>query len=157
MLALAGGGIYYVKHRNTPSNTGDGINYGPPTSQEKQDAENNKKTIDQRVSQQNSASSPAKKTVTPIIVSYGQAAGYVKVSARVPGILENSGKCTLTLKMGGESVSQSKDATPNVSEMSCGFISIARSKLSAGTWTATVSYSSSRAKGVSEPQDIDVN
>lgn len=96
------------------------------------------------------------KPVTPVIASWGQGSGTVEVSARVPEIIESSGTCTLTLKKDSKVVTQEKKATPNVSEMSCGFISVPRSKLSSGAWSAEVSYKSSKAEGNSEPKNIEV-
>lgn len=150
------GGFYYLKHKNNDNTAGSGINYGPPTQAEKKDSEDNKKTIDERENQSTNASSSKFKAVTPVIASYGQTNTAVEVSARVPGVLEESGTCTLTLAKGSVKVVGSRTASPNVSEMSCGFISIARSKLSAGNWSATVSYSSSKARGTSSPVNIEV-
>lgn len=157
LLAGAAGGFYYLNHKNdNVGNSGGDINYGPPTQTEKQDAENHKKQIDQQEAAAQKSSDSSYKKVTPVIISSGQVGDYVKVSARVPGVIENSGTCTLTMTMDGTRVSQSKEAAPNVSEMSCGFISIARSKLSSGNWSATVSYSSTKASGSSEAVVIGV-
>jgi hypothetical protein len=40
--------------------------------------------------------------------------------------------------------------------MSCGFIGIKRSQLSAGNWTATITDKSKAAAGVSSPQTVKV-
>jgi hypothetical protein len=57
---------------------------------------------------------------------------------------------------GSVKVTGSRAATPNVSDMSCGFIGIKRSQLSAGNWTATITYKSKTAAGVSSPQTVKV-
>lgn len=158
ILAVAAAGVYYVKHKHNTDNTpsSGGINYGPPTNAEKQESADAKKAIDERQAKIDSQPQTSSKKVVPLIVSYGQDGNVVKVSARVPGIFEESGTCTLTLSKDGVNVTQSKAATQNVSEMSCGFISIERSKLSSGTWSATVTYSSKDAGGTSSPTSIKV-
>lgn len=161
ILVLAGlsfgGYTYYKNHQNNKPD--DGINYNPPTKQEKKETEDFKKKLidEQNAKNQNTKTdSSGKKVVTPQIVSYGQTNTAVEVSARVPGIFEDSGTCTLTLTKGSVTVTQNKQASPNVSEMSCGFISISRSKLSSGSWSAKVTYTSSKAHGASEPKVIAV-
>lgn len=160
LLALSGGALAYIKNRgnkNSDTTTTDAnINYSPPTDQEKKDAEDNKKIIDERESQRTSSEKSSHKTVKPVIVSYGQVNDAVKVSARVPGVFEGDGTCTLTLTKNGVKVSQNKNASQNVSEMSCGFISISRSKLTAGDWSATVSYKSSKTSGTSASVVVEV-
>lgn len=161
-LALlgAGAGAYYFKNKDNKQATSpssDGVNYNPPTEQEKKEAEENKKSIDEREEQANSQSDPSyPKKVTPVIVSYGQVNNDIKVSSRVPGIFESSGTCTLTLSKAALKVTQTKTAVQNVSEMSCGAITVSRNKLSAGIWTAQVSYSSSKASGESQTVKVEV-
>ncbi|HEX5798189.1 MAG TPA: hypothetical protein VFX79_02435 [Candidatus Saccharimonadales bacterium] len=166
-LALLGGGVaaYYYRYvdkdkaETADTTHNDNINYSPPTEQEKKETEEHKKSLaeDKAPTNNPTGNSPStKKSVTPVIVSYGQASGNVEVSARVPGVIESNGTCKLTLTKGSDSVSQSKKATPNASDTSCGFISIPRSKLSSGSWSAKVSYSSSKAEGVSAAKTIKV-
>ncbi len=158
LLIAAGGGIYYFKHRtdNQPQVdpvTGGAINYGPPTKQDTADIDNE---INSDQSAQDQYTKPKGKTVSPMIVSSGQTKSGVEVSARVPGINEDGGTCTLTLSKGSDKVSSSKKATPNVSEVSCGFITISNSKLSPGNWSATVSYLSDSYSGVSDNVTVTV-
>lgn len=159
ILILAGGGIfYYFKHKsNTKAQidpvTGGAINYGPPTKQDTADI-NNEISSDQQA--QDKYTRPKGKLVTPMIVSYGQTKDGVEVSARVPGIVEDGGTCTLTLSMGSEKVTASKKAVSNVSEVSCGFITISNSKLSPGNWSAAVSYLSDKYRGNSDNVTVEV-
>jgi hypothetical protein len=74
----------------------------------------------------------------------------------VPGIYEEGGTCTLILTKGSQRATGTSKSIKNVSETSCGFIKISRSRLAAGSWTATVSYGSAVAKGISQPQTIEV-
>lgn len=157
LLAAAGGAFYYSKHKNNTRDidptTGDGINYGPPT---KQDTANIDSEIKSDQDAQSTYNKPKGKAVTPLIVSYGQTKEAVEVSARIPGIVEDGGTCTLTLTMGSDKVSGSKKAVSNVSEVSCGFISISNSELSPGDWSATVSYLSDKYSGVSDNMTVKV-
>lgn len=135
----------------------DFINLNPPTDEEKQAGDKQKASLEDQ-SRQNSESSQESgiKTVTPIITSWGQADGKVQVAARVPKVLEDGGTCTLTMVRAGKSVSATRKGVSNVSEVSCGYISIPSTKLSSGTWSASVSYSSPVAKGTSKTISINI-
>lgn len=149
-------GILYSQNRRNKTdnpvgtNEAEGINLNPPAEADKKEAENHKEQL-----ANSSANTPtANEKVTPIITSWGQTNGKVEVAARVPGILEEGGLCTLTLKRGGETRTGSSNAMANVSEVSCGFIGIPRSSLTAGEWSATVTYSSPQNSGTSEAKKI---
>lgn len=133
--------------------TGGEINYGPPTLQEIEEAEKHKEDIASFSIKDNS---PTNANVKPVIVSYGQNKESFEVSARVPGILEDSGNCTLKLTSSNHEASGKNKAVPNVTEMSCGFISIPLSKISKGTWTAVVTYMSKNSVGSSNLVDVQV-
>jgi hypothetical protein len=83
-------------------------------------------------------------------------ASAVYVSGYLEGVVEDDGTCTLTLTKDGQSVSATKPGTSNVTNTSCGQLTIAGSELSTGVWTATVSYSSSASSGSSEPVQVEV-
>lgn len=167
LLIIVGAGLFYFYHakndakdktssvNGVPATSTDGINYQPATDSEKSDSENSKAAAEEQSKNDSSQTSGMKK-VTPVVTYSGIYQGNVEVSSYVPGVLENSGKCTLTLTMGSKKVSQSKDASPNVSDMSCGLIKISESKLSSGSWTGIVSYSSSKASGSSDKFNIDI-
>lgn len=172
LLAIVAGAAVYAYSYSNSNNTSDkpakhkssgspqpdsskDVNLNPPTNQDKTDAEKHKDEIANPPATSAPPSSQPKK-VTPIITSWGQSNGNVEVAARVPGIFENGGNCTLTLQKGSQKVTGSKTGKENVSEVSCGFIPIARSSLSAGDWVATVNYSSAKAEGASQPKTITV-
>lgn len=136
----------------SPTSTG-GINLNPPTEEDIKEAENRKEQLS---NSSGNTTTPLNGNVTPIITSWGQANGKVEVAARVPGILEEGGLCTLTLKRGDVTRTGSSNAMANVSEVSCGFIAIPRSSLTAGEWSATVTYSSPKNSGTSEAKKIAV-
>lgn len=163
VLLVVGSVFAYNRYHNNDSEQPESINdsdinYGPPSQQEIDSAEDHKKAIDKNQDQSNSSnnSSDTKKSVKPVIISYGQGDGKFELSGRVPGILENSGTCTLTMTRGSSKATGSNTASPNVSEMSCGFIAIPLSKLGSGSWTAKITYKSSKAQGVSEPWTVEV-
>lgn len=158
---ISASGFAYYKSQDkqagmneTGNGTNGGINYGPPTEQDKQDLDAYKATLPGNTDRD--ADTQDKPIVTPLITSSGVYGPNVEVGARVPGVFENQGTCTLKLVKGSQKVSKSQKATPNVSEMSCGFITINKSKLSSGIWSATVSYSSTKANGSSSPIKINV-
>ena len=141
-----------------------GINYGPPDEASIKDSESRKTEApspsDNTNDSQGTAGSTdsSKKTVTPIISTWAQRDSTLDVNSFVQGIVEDGGTCTLTLvaKSDGTKVSQSRSAVSNASNTSCGVISVPLSKLSTGTWTATVSYSSSTSVGTSDKNDLEV-
>ena len=133
----------------------DNINYSPPSKTTLQQTANHKKDIASQTSKSSQATSSSAKSTSsnakPIITSSGEYDNNVEVGSRVPNVYEEKGVCTLTLTKGGRSVTAKQNATPNVSEMSCGFITIASSNLSSGNWSAVISYSSVKHKGSSNP------
>lgn len=135
--------------------TQEGINYAPPTEEEK-------KAGDQVKDGQNQPTTPPatpgqKKSVTPVITSWGYNAitQQAEVSGYVGGIIENGGTCTLTLEKSGQKVTESKAAIADAQTTSCGLITVARNRLSPGNWTATLSYSSDNAEGTSQPRSVE--
>lgn len=92
--------------------------------------------------------------VNPVITSWFQNDEGITVLSRVPGVFESGGTCTLKLSKAGNIVSASKLGIANVSEVSCGTITIPGDKLTAGEWVANVYYSSPSAKGSSKGLDV---
>ena len=149
----------FLSNNGTTTDITNGINYGPPTKQEKQDTEEFKKDLTNQDSNNETPTTPGQKqTVTPIISSWGQVSSTqnVEVSGYVTGVYENGGTCTANLEKDGQTVSQSQAATLNAQSISCGFISIDRSRLSAGSWKTTLSYSSAAAEGTSQSLTVEV-
>ena len=98
-----------------------------------------------------------KKQVTPVLsVSQESPGADVEANGYVPSIVEIDGKCTFTLTMGSITRSETGNAFNDAQSTTCGLLTIARSSLSAGTWKATLSYTSSKSYGSSDPVDIDV-
>jgi hypothetical protein len=82
--------------------------------------------------------------------------GAVEVAGYVPGAADSDGQCTLTVTKDGTSVTEAVPATPNVSSMACGDIAVPGGKLSSGTWTAVLGYTSSGGAASAEPVEVDV-
>lgn len=132
------------------------INMNSPTENDIQ--ENNQHKEDLAKNEEIKSDSTANsKTVKPIITSSEIYENNVEVISIVPDIFEESGRCTLSLTKGSAKVDQSKNAVPNVSEMSCGLIKIPVSKLSAGDWAVVVSYNSKKYSGKSDSINIRVD
>jgi hypothetical protein len=157
LLLIGSASAHYFSKDPAPSQPSaetdaDEINYNPPTEEETKAAEEHKKEIGgQATTTQNSAS-----RVKPLITSYGVYDGAVEVGARVPQAFESNGTCTLKLTKNSKTVTKSRKATPNVSEMSCGFITIPTSQLSKGVWAAVISYNSAKFSGTSDAVNVRV-
>ena len=157
LVLLIVGGLTYsqIKNRqpsdqpaadNTSSQSDDYINLNPPTEQDKQEAEANKKSLAEDQPAPPPASS-GKKQVTPFITSASRS----EVNAYVPGIFEDGGTCTATATKGSQARTASSNGFANVSYTSCQPI---HWSLPDGSWSVIVSYSSSKAQGKSEPQIV---
>jgi len=139
----------------TDNQSNTGINYGPPTEEEK-------KAGDQIKDEQNQPTTPPttpgqKKTVTPVITSWGfnTFTQQVEVTGYVGGVIENGGTCTLTLEKSGQKVTESKTAIADAQTTSCGLMTVTGNRLSPGNWTAMLSYTSSNVEGSSEPRTVE--
>lgn len=156
LALLIGGGLIYNQLRgsqyaNEPSasdtQSGDYVNLNPPTEQEKQDAEENKKALAEEPSPP-APTSNGKKQVNPEITY----ADHSEVRAYVPGIFEEGGTCTATATKGTQTETASSKGFKNVSYTQCEPIEWS---LPSGVWSVVVSYSSSTAQGKSEPIDVE--
>ena len=144
---------------NSNESKDKGINYGPPTEEEKKAGDETKSTDQSKpLTATPSANIPTKQPVTPIIVTVGQEDDTKNVTARglIPGIFESGGTCTLTLTKGGQSVSGSNPAVVDAQSITCGQLEVDRSKLSSGTWSAVISYSSGTYEGKSSEAKVEV-
>lgn len=151
-LLLVGGAAFALTRNNTPNNSpvDDGINFEPATEDEKAENDRHKEDI---VKQNETAKTPGSqpednKNVEVIITGASQNTSTNTVEVRgYANTFDDNGTCSLQLQKNSVTVSTSKAATQNVSTMSCGKLTIERSKLSAGTWTAILSYKSSESSG----------
>jgi hypothetical protein len=62
-------------------------------------------------------------------------------------VVEPGGTCTLRLMRGGRVVIRTRIGSPDATTVACGTLSVPRSELTAGVWTAVLSYTSSKSTG----------
>ncbi|HVW99145.1 MAG TPA: hypothetical protein VHA52_01680 [Candidatus Babeliaceae bacterium] len=156
---------HHSNSKGTSSSGGETINYTPPTAADKAQSENQKSnppTASNTQKPNTSSSSSniatsAKKKVTVTITNYNpDNSGNLTVNGFASGVVEDSGTCTLTLKNGGDTITKSRPAFTNATNMSCGQSSVPLSSLHSGTWQATLSYSSKTSVGASPVTSIQV-
>jgi hypothetical protein len=80
----------------------------------------------------------------------------VMVGGYVPGVIEDGGTCTLTLTSGSSTATGRTQAHADASTTTCGAVTVAGSRLAAGTWNAVLSYSSPEHRGAASPVTVQV-
>ena len=133
------------------SSDGSAINLSPATEEERQQAEDHKQELTNE--QTTTQSSESKKQVTPVIVN----ADRNGANAYVSGVFEDGGTCTATFIYSQDKITANSKGFKNVSYTSCEPINLPGPLTIDGTWTVTVSYSSSTAAGQSSPWTFEVN
>lgn len=101
------------------------------------------------------ATDTAVPTVAALQITYAgpdEAAGGIAVGAYVAGLIEEGGRCTLTLSKDGESAGAESEALPDASTTSCSQLLVPFSELEPGTWTAEVTYTSPTGRAVAAGQ-----
>jgi hypothetical protein len=155
LLVLAG--AYLFLRKDDPPYVQDGINFAPPTEQEKQEAEEHKKEVEKQIEIENQPQPGGKKAVTPAISYAGQYGDVIEVSSFVPGIFEDGGTCTVKLTQGSSVITRDVTGVKDATTTRCPVASVPRSELpSGGTWQATVTYSSNSAEGTSGASSFEV-
>ncbi len=169
LLVVAGGLVaYHQLHKHiaplalNPSplaaQKNNAINYGPPTAEEKAQADANKQRLAQQTEQNNTqSSSPSTKTVTPTITSVVQNGSQIQVYGYVSGIVEDNGSCAATFTQAGQTVTKISQAFANATTTNCTTLSLDRSEFpTTGEWQVTLTYSSQTAKGISQPRSLNI-
>ncbi len=149
----------HVNDSKNPKMAADGINYSPPTEEDKNQAEDHKSELEERIKQeQNPTPPPDTKQVTPTISSWGQDPGSknVEVAAFLSEVYEDGGICTLTLSKSARVITKTNTAQKDVNRTSCATLVVPYGELEPGNWEAVVSYASSAAKGISSKQTVTV-
>ena len=143
-----------------PVDQSDGINFNPPTDEEKQRADENKQRIQERedaINEAQRADNGEKQNVTPAFSYIGKYGTQIEVGSYVPGIYEEGGTCTAKFSRNAETFSRSVQAVKNVSSVDCPVIAVPVSSFpSMGIWSVTVSYNSTNASGESETRTVEV-
>ena len=94
-----------------------------------------------------------------VVITYGlfdEATSSVTISGYVGNAVEDGGVCTLSLTRGSTVVIAETTGVADARTTSCGALSIERSRLSAGTWSAVLAYASSTTTGTSAAMTIEV-
>ena len=96
--------------------------------------------------------------VTPFVTaaSWDQPSGTLTVTALVPNLVELDGTCTVTATNGSTTLSASATSAPGANDTECNPMTLAGSRLTAGTWSLVVAYSSKRSVGVSAAHTVAV-
>lgn len=139
----------------TASNVGaDGVNYNPPTEQDKTEAENNKQDLANKVDQ---PTSTPPSTANVLITFSGQYDQQVELGASVSNVFEDNGVCTLTLTKDTLKLVKTSAGVKDARSTICTPFSVPRAEFAqAGQWTAVVSYTSKSITGTSQPKVIEV-
>lgn len=161
-IILSISGYLIWQQRNRPDSSaqlsdGGTIKYEPATGEEKKQTEQHKdnlvKNREKAESEAQNLPANGKRTVTPVITLAQLSGSEVTIQAYVPGIYEEGGSCTATLKNGTQTVVKQSSAFANATTTDCQHMVIPRGEFpSTGTWNVTVTYSSSKAEGVSNQQ-----
>ena len=155
VVMLSTGFSIYKFRGNSSSTSGSdtgGINFNPPTEQEKQSAEAHKEEVAKQAEfEDNPPASSRTKSVTPVISSWGQnpETKSVEVTGYIGTIYESGGTCKVTLTKEDKNVTETTTSQKDVNRTSCPAAVIPASNLSPGQWSATLTYTSSTAQGTS--------
>lgn len=165
VIALVIGGYLLIKRYNDDKSK-------PPTSttssQLKQEENNlnnqNKASLPPATKGSNTSSQTNSSSSNPgeanVFITYASDSdNTIQVSSYVSNAFENNGTCTLTLTNGSSTIKRQDTGIENVSYTTCPTFTIDNtndSVLAAGTWNATVSYSSPAYQGTSSATSLKV-
>lgn len=159
ILLIMGVVIYWVTIRSESNQTtttknidesSEEIDYAPPSEEESSDTDRVKDDISSQNDTQTTTSndSSGAKTVEVVLTNWGQSDSGTRFEVGAYAqVLEPNGKCKLTMKKGAVTLSDTSTAIQNPSTMSCGSLSVEYSKVTSGTWTTTISYTSPKSDG----------
>ena len=85
-----------------------------------------------------------------------ESSGAAEISGFVSGVVENGGTCRFTLTRGQQSVVAESRGQADATTTVCPSVSVTGDQLTAGTWTAALSYDSGTSTGVSAPVGVEV-
>lgn len=150
---IAGGILLYNNKRSSSPEiatpTDSGVNYGPPTETELQEADRRKTDIieDQKNEQ-------TKNTVTPTITSASTEGSQIVVRGFVTGVVENGKDCIFVFRKSDQIVNRTSSSVANASTTNCG-ITIDRNVLDGTEWSVLLKYSSGQNQGESKESLIE--
>jgi hypothetical protein len=80
----------------------------------------------------------------------------VRAAGFVGGVVESDGSCTLTLSRGSDERTAEAPGAADATTTTCAGLAVPGDQLSAGTWTAVLSYRSADSSGSSQPLTVTV-
>lgn len=136
----------------------DGVNYTPPTDEDKQRVEENKQRIIDEVAKnkQQATNSNDKLVISPLITYAGQYGDTIEVGGYVNGVFEDNGTCTATFRQANTTLNKSVTAVKGANSVDCPVMSLPQSSFTKGNWAVTISYKSVNASGISESKQFEV-
>lgn len=155
--------LYFEKNNYTSPNhvtQSKGINYDPPTDEEKERSASVKQQIEDREKAiENAQNTPnqGKKIVTPTITYIGQYGSQVEIGAFVTNLYEDGGRCTATFTIGSQVVIKDSSASKNVSTTDCSTLVVPVGNFpTTGIWNVVVTYVSPTATGSSDARTLEI-
>jgi len=100
-------------------------------------------------------SSPRQVEVVQTYATWDEMTG-VSAGGFVSQTVEQAGTCTLTLTRGATTLTVTGQAFPDASSTACGSLTVAPDRLSSGTWTSVLDYSSGTSTGQSSSLQVKV-
>lgn len=154
-LGVIGAWIYSMQ--KSQENVIDGVNYGPPTEEEKQAGDRQKELVDKTEAQRNQPQDNSqKKNVSVEITDAGQYDDIIEVRSFIPNHFQN-GVCIITFAKGDQKLIKQTPAKTDISTTICLNPNIARSEFSsAGNWQMYIEYNAKNAIGKSETLTVKI-
>ncbi len=169
ILVLLGVAGFYWQWQRTSKHSArtssPGASQATQDAAAKADVENNKQALanqnpPSQATKDNGQTSPPAASGDNVIISYaGEEEQTVKVSSYVTGVFEDGGTCTLTLSKDGSNVTRTQTGIADATHTTCPTFSIdnnGHGVMSAGTWSAVVSYKSTNHSGTSAAKTFEV-
>jgi cell division protein FtsN len=161
LLILAGAGFYFFqKNQNSESSpqvSDPTINLDPPTEEDLQRAEDNKKEIvaEQDKSPASNSVRPAS-SVKPVITYADQYGDVVEVGGYI-SLFEENGTCTATFTQGSKQITKSVKAVRSAQSTDCPVMAVSVSEFNPrGNYSVTITYSSPFTNSTSEARQLTV-
>lgn len=128
-----------------------GVNYNPPTQEEKQQTDQNKQQLAEKDDQPTPTGNiTVTLTYAGIYDNNIEAAGYVQ------GIFEDGGTCKYILSLGSQQITRESKGLTDARYTTCPPVRIPRAELQPGTWKVALHYSSASGSGTSNEQTVTI-
>ncbi len=152
-VLLLAGCIVHIRNTNDKTQVvqqpGGPVTIAPPTKAEQAESNTNKQQIIQKQQAiDKTTGQTGMKQVTPVI-TYVDESG---LNSYVSGVFESGGTCTANIAQGAISFQKTSVSYQDATTTDCSPIDFSASDFPAkGTWTATVTYTSTTSTGISQP------